>query len=117
VTEHTTPAAVIGAGDEGPSASASRCPTRNWKFSANDLAGRQHWDAYQTAYEEALSATSTSWAPWLVVPADHKYALRALVGGIIVDAIDGLDLKPPRLTPAERDALATAKADSLNEPA
>ena len=53
----------------------------------------------------------------MVVPADHKYALRALVGGIIVDAIDGLDLKPPRLTPAERDALATAKADSLNEPA
>jgi PPK2 family polyphosphate:nucleotide phosphotransferase len=92
-------------------------PDKNWKFSANDLAERQHWDAYQIAYEEALSATSTTWAPWYVVPADHKYALRALVGGIIVDAIDDLDLQPPQLTPAERDAVASARADLLGEPA
>jgi hypothetical protein len=52
-----------------------------------------------------------------VVPADHKYALRALVGGIIVDAIDDLDLQPPQLTPAERDAVASARADLLGEPA
>jgi hypothetical protein len=51
-----------------------------------------------------------------VVPADHKYALRALVGGIIVDAIDGLDLQPPQVTPDQRDALARAKDDLLNEP-
>jgi len=90
-------------------------PDKNWKFSVNDLAERRHWDAYQRAYEEALSATSTPWAPWFVVPADHKYALRALVGGIIVDAIDGLDLQPPKLTPDQRAALARAKANLLSE--
>ena len=49
-------------------------PDKRWKFSTSDLAEREHWDDYQTAYEEALSATSTPWAPWYVVPADHKYA-------------------------------------------
>ena len=62
-------------------------PDKRWKFSTSDLAEREHWDEYQQAYEEALSATSTPWAPWYVVPADHKYALRALVGGIIVDTV------------------------------
>jgi PPK2 family polyphosphate:nucleotide phosphotransferase len=90
-------------------------PGKNWKFSASDLAERKHWDAYRDAYEDALSATSTPWAPWFVVPADHKYALRALVGGIIVDAIDGLDLQPPQVPPDEQEALARAKADLLSE--
>jgi PPK2 family polyphosphate:nucleotide phosphotransferase len=90
-------------------------PDKNWKFSTNDLAERKYWDAYQTAYEEALSATSTPWAPWFVVPADHKYALRALVGGIVVDAIDSLDLQPPQVTPDERDDLARAKSELLSE--
>jgi hypothetical protein len=50
-----------------------------------------------------------------VVPADHKYALRALVGGIIVHAIDALDLQPPALSPQEREALARAKRQLLAE--
>jgi PPK2 family polyphosphate:nucleotide phosphotransferase len=91
-------------------------PDKNWKFSLSDLAERQHWDEYQTAYEEAITATSTAWAPWYVVPADHKYALRALVGGIVVHAIDGLDLRPPQLSPDQRDALARAKVELLHEP-
>ncbi len=90
-------------------------PDKRWKFSPNDLAERKHWDAYQTAYEEALTATSTSWAPWHVVPADHKYALRALVGGIIVDVIDGLHLHVPPVTGEQRAALAKARADLLSE--
>jgi PPK2 family polyphosphate:nucleotide phosphotransferase len=90
-------------------------PGKNWKFSAGDLAERKHWDAYQDAYEAALSATSTPWAPWFVVPADHKYALRALVGGIIVDAIDGLDLRLPEVTPDERQTMSRAKAELLGE--
>jgi PPK2 family polyphosphate:nucleotide phosphotransferase len=90
-------------------------PGKNWKFSAADLAERKHWDAYQDAYEAALSATSTPWAPWFVVPADHKVALRALVGGIIVDAIDGLDLHLPEVTPAERQAMTRATAELLGE--
>jgi hypothetical protein len=67
------------------------------------------------AYEEALSATTTPWAPWYVVPADHKYALRALVGGIVVNAIDQMDLQPPKLGPDELNALSQAKVDLLAE--
>ncbi len=83
-------------------------PAKRWKFSSADLVERGFWDDYQSAYEEALSATSTSWAPWYVVPADHKYELRALVGGIIVDAIDQLDLRAPAVDPSRADELDRA---------
>jgi len=90
-------------------------PDKNWKFSTADLAERRHWYEYRTAYEDALTATSTSWAPWYVVPADHKYALRALVGGIVVNAIDQMDLAPPRINADDLEALSRAKADLLAE--
>jgi PPK2 family polyphosphate:nucleotide phosphotransferase len=90
-------------------------PTKNWKFSVADLAERKHWNEYQSAYEEALSATSTKWAPWYVVPADHKYELRALVGGIVVDTIDQMDLKPPEVAADTRAALGRAKDELLTE--
>ena len=90
-------------------------PGKNWKFSNADITERRRWDDYATAYEEAITATSTAWAPWYVVPADHKYALRALVGGIIVDAIDAMDLTPPVLSPSEHDALERARSELLAE--
>jgi PPK2 family polyphosphate:nucleotide phosphotransferase len=90
-------------------------PEKNWKFSVGDLAERAHWHEYQEAYEEALSATSTSWAPWYVVPADHKYELRALVGGIVVDAIDQMSLAPPSVPAEDLAALERAKAQLLAE--
>ncbi|MGD1014491.1 MAG: polyphosphate kinase 2 family protein [Acidimicrobiales bacterium] len=90
-------------------------PDKRWKFSTSDLAEREHWDEYQQAYEEALSATSTPWAPWYVVPADHKYALRALVGGIIVDTIDQMDLQSPRVAKDRLAELEKAKKDLLAE--
>jgi PPK2 family polyphosphate:nucleotide phosphotransferase len=90
-------------------------PAKQWKFSAGDLAERGYWDQYRAAYEEALTATSTPWAPWYVVPADHKYRLRALVGGIVVRAIDAMDLKRPQLGPDELKALAQAKDELLAE--
>jgi PPK2 family polyphosphate:nucleotide phosphotransferase len=90
-------------------------PAKNWKFSVADLAERKHWDEYQGAYEEALSATSTAWAPWYVVPADHKYALRALVGGIVVDAIDQMGLKSPEVAADGLAALGRAKDQLLAE--
>ncbi len=83
-------------------------PAKRWKFSSGDLVERGFWDDYQSAYEEALTATSTAWAPWYVVPADHKYELRALVGGIIVDAIDQLDLRAPAVDPSRADELDRA---------
>jgi PPK2 family polyphosphate:nucleotide phosphotransferase len=85
-------------------------PDKQWKFSAADVAERSHFEEYQTAYEEALTATSTQWAPWYVVPADHKPAMRALVGGIVVHAIDQLDLRYPELDAAAAADLAVARA-------
>jgi PPK2 family polyphosphate:nucleotide phosphotransferase len=90
-------------------------PGKEWKFSTADLAEREHWNEYQVAYEEALSATSTSWAPWYVVPADHKYALRALVGGLIVHTIDQLNLHAPTVSEQEHVALAAARESLLAE--
>ena len=84
-------------------------PAKYWKFSMADLIEREHWDEYQAAYEEAIAATSTPWAPWYVVPADHKYAARALVGGILVDAIDRMGLQLPSVGPDELAHLTEAR--------
>ncbi len=90
-------------------------PDKQWKFSLGDLAERQHWDAYQEAFEDALSATSTKWAPWHVIPADHKWAARALVAEVMVTAIRELDLKPPKVSGEQRRRLAEARAQLLAE--
>ncbi len=91
-------------------------PAKHWKFSAADLDARALWDDYAAAYESALTATSTEWAPWFVVPADHKWATRAAVGEILAGAIGGLDLQVPRLSPAEEAALAEARKRLEDEP-
>ena len=54
-------------------------PEKNWKFSAGDVAEREHWDDYMQAYEEALNATSRPWAPWYAIPADDKPFMRWMV--------------------------------------
>ena len=90
-------------------------PAKSWKFSSSDLAERVYWDEYQTAYEDAITATSTAWAPWYVVPADHKPELRALVGGLLVAAIDAMELRPPRVEPGEQAQLRQARARLLAE--
>jgi PPK2 family polyphosphate:nucleotide phosphotransferase len=84
-------------------------PEKHWKFSAADLAERAHWAAYQKAYEDALGATSTKWAPWYVVPADHKWVTRAVVADILTSAIRSLDLEFPEVTPEQRQVLAEAR--------
>jgi len=84
-------------------------PEKNWKFSPADIAERAFWEDYQDAYEDALAATSTSWAPWYVVPADHKWVTRAVVAEVITSAITGLDLRYPRLSDEEKERLAEAK--------
>jgi PPK2 family polyphosphate:nucleotide phosphotransferase len=86
-------------------------PGKYWKFSISDLAERKHWTQYQDAYEEALTATSTDWAPWYVVPADHKHMLRALVGAILVDAIKQMDLRLPTVAPDQLELISRAKAE------
>jgi PPK2 family polyphosphate:nucleotide phosphotransferase len=84
-------------------------PEKQWKFSAEDLAERAYWDQYMEAYEDALTATSTEWAPWYVVPADHKWATRAVVADILTSTIRSLDLKYPEPTEAQRKAVADAR--------
>lgn len=80
-------------------------PSKNWKFSAQDLNERQYWDDYQRAYEDALNATSTKWAPWYVIPADDKSTARMLASSILTRAIDGLDLEYPKVSREEKLAL------------
>jgi PPK2 family polyphosphate:nucleotide phosphotransferase len=84
---------------------------KHWKFSFADLKEREHWDDYQKAFQDALQHTSTRWAPWWVIPADHKWVSRALVAGITTEAIKKLRLKPPTVTADQRRLIAQAKKD------
>ena len=84
-------------------------PEKNWKFSAADAKERGYWDAYQKAYSEMLSQTSTEWAPWYVIPADHKWMARSLVAGILTSTIQGLDLHFPEPSSEEKAALEEAR--------
>ena len=90
-------------------------PEKHWKFSASDLAERGFWDQYMEAYEDALNATSTAWAPWYVIPADHKWATRAVVADILTSMIRSLDLRYPEVSPEERKALVLARHHLENE--
>ncbi|HTU38875.1 MAG TPA: polyphosphate kinase 2 family protein [Acidimicrobiales bacterium] len=90
-------------------------PDHNWKFSASDVRERRYWDDYQHAYSEALSHTSTEWAPWYVVPADHKWFGRLCVSAILLDALMDLDPQFPSITEAQRREEREAKASLLAE--
>jgi len=70
--------------------------TKRWKFKKGDLTERKLWKEYQRAYEDALSKTSTQWAPWHIVPANHKWYRDYVVASILVDAIERLRLKYPK---------------------
>jgi PPK2 family polyphosphate:nucleotide phosphotransferase len=90
-------------------------PEKNWKFSANDVRERKHWDAYQQAYEDMLNATSSESAPWYVIPADKKWFTRSCVADIITSEIQKLDLKYPTVSDEERIALAKARVELESE--
>ena len=76
-------------------------PEKNWKFSLADIEERKFWEHYMTAFEECLSATSTSDVPWYVVPADDKENARLIVSQIVLDTLEGLNMSYPKTT-AER---------------
>ena len=90
-------------------------PAKNWKFSAGDVKERQHWEAYMDAYQSMIRATSTSYAPWYVVPADNKWYTRIVVAAAIVDGLASLDLDYPKLDKAKLAELATARKALLDE--
>jgi PPK2 family polyphosphate:nucleotide phosphotransferase len=84
-------------------------PDKQWKFSAGDVAVRAHWDDYMRAYEDAITATSTEWAPWYVLPADHKHVMQAMTAAIVVDAIETMGLQWPTVSDADRAANEKAR--------
>ncbi len=75
-------------------------PTKHWKFSLGDLDARKQWTLYQQAYEALLGATSTSWAPWTVVPADSKVHRNLMIATLVRDALKSLGLRYPPSDPA-----------------
>jgi PPK2 family polyphosphate:nucleotide phosphotransferase len=72
-------------------------PEKRWKFRLEDLEAREHFDEYVAAYEDALTETSSEWAPWHVVPADHNWLKSYVVAQLLVDALERMD---PQLPPA-----------------
>jgi PPK2 family polyphosphate:nucleotide phosphotransferase len=74
-------------------------PLKNWKFQVGDLEERKRWADYTEAYEDALERTSTEWAPWYVVPADHKRTRDLLVARQVVDALEGMAPRFPKVDP------------------
>jgi len=90
-------------------------PAKNWKFSAADVKERSHWDEYMSAYEDMVQHTATSYAPWYVVPADHKWFTRLVVASAVIDALSSLKLAYPELGPEQQAALLQARQALIEE--
>lgn len=84
-------------------------PSKNWKFSMNDITERGFWPRYQAVYQDIVRQTSTPHAPWFVVPADHKWFARVVIGSVIVSALDGLNLRFPRVDKASLEEFAKVR--------
>jgi polyphosphate kinase 2 (PPK2 family) len=78
-------------------------PHKRWKFNPGDLDERKLWPQYMKAYEDAIARTSTDWAPWYIVPANRKWYRNLVVGTVITETLDGLDMRYPKpdFDPAE----------------
>jgi PPK2 family polyphosphate:nucleotide phosphotransferase len=90
-----------------------RCdlPEKHWKFSASDIKERAHWDEYQHAFSEMLSHTSTDWAPWHVIPADHKWFARLAAASALMGTLMRIDPQFPEVDAQARAALDEARAE------
>jgi PPK2 family polyphosphate:nucleotide phosphotransferase len=84
-------------------------PEKHWKFSASDIHEREYWNDYMAAYQDMIRHTATPWAPWYVVPADHKWFTRIVVAAAIVDALEGLNLSYPKVDAQKRKQLEDAR--------
>ena len=85
-------------------------PEKNWKFSSADARERKYWDDYQAAFSDMLTHTSTEWAPWYVVPADHKWFARICVSAVLAHTLIGIDPRFPKVDDAKRKDLAEVRA-------
>jgi len=86
-------------------------PKKNWKFNSGDLKERERWDDYTAAYADAIRLTSTSSAPWYVVPADHKALRDVLVARVVVEALERIGPQYPTAAPAVRELLRLLEAE------
>ena len=84
-------------------------PGKNWKFSLADIEERKFWKHYMKAYEECLSATSTTDAPWYVVPADDKENARLIVSHVLLDTFEGLKMAYPKTSAERRQELLSIR--------
>ena len=84
-------------------------PEKNWKFSATDAQERSYWNTYRRAYEDTFSHTSTKWAPWYIIPADHKWFTRVAIADIIISRIKTLKLSYPATTKERKQSLLKVK--------
>jgi PPK2 family polyphosphate:nucleotide phosphotransferase len=90
-------------------------PEKNWKFSASDVHERKFWGDYRRAYEEAIRASAAKHAPWFVVPADNKWFTRLVVAAAIVEAVEELDLKYPKVDAEKKRELVKMRAALARE--
>jgi PPK2 family polyphosphate:nucleotide phosphotransferase len=90
-------------------------PAKNWKFSLGDIAERKLWDKYQAAYQDLIHHTSAKHAPWIVVPADHKWFARVVISSAIVSAMEKLDLRYPEVDKSDADALKKVREALVKE--
>jgi polyphosphate kinase 2 (PPK2 family) len=90
-------------------------PDKNWKFSMSDVKERELWDDYTAAHEDMLNHTSTKWAPWYVVPADHKWYSRLCVAALIVEKLQSLELRYPTIDEHQKQQLESARKLLENE--
>ncbi len=88
---------------------------KNWKFSMGDLPERALWEEYMKAYERAINETSKNHAPWFVIPGDDKWFARVAAIQIIIEALEGMDLKFPKLSEADLNELEGARKQLENE--
>ena len=89
-------------------------PEKNWKFNASDLRERARWKDYMTAYEACISATSSSAAPWYIVPADNKENARLIISKVIVSMLDELKLHYPKPSDAHRRKLKAMRKSLID---
>jgi len=90
-------------------------PVKNWKFSASDLNERKYWDQYQDAYDDMICSTATEYAPWHIIPADKKWFSRLLISEILREKMEGLPIKYPEMSDADKNALESYKAQLSKE--
>ncbi|MGO9040590.1 MAG: PPK2 family polyphosphate kinase [Mycobacterium sp.] len=86
-------------------------PEKNWKFSVADLRERAFWDDYQRAFQDMLSHTSTDWAPWHVIPADHKWFSHVSTSAVLLETLRDLNPQYPQVDAAAKAELAEAKKE------